>query len=590
MDSDKKDVIKNTALLKQVLAYFAPYWPSITLAVICMFLVAGASAGIAFLSKPAWDEIFVTQDRQALIVYPLLFVVAFFIKGFFRYGQSYLMRWCGVRVLQCLRNELYEKIIRLPLGFFDSSQVGMLHSRIVMDVNAIGNSLPALVTLSRSVLEVIGYIGVAFYMAPGLASIAIFIFPLAAFPVFYFGKRLRAVSRRNQSKISDVSVVLNETFSGVHVIKAFATEDYESKRFQVENEKLTKIARKGIIFHEMSSPVMDIIGALGIAFVMWYCGGLVMGGELTQGQFISFIFAAGLTYSPIKKINSANLGIQRALAGAERVFALLHSADIAVEKQGETDFEQPFQELVLENVNFHYPGTDTLALKDINLTIKAGERVALVGPSGAGKSTLARLVPRFYEVEEGSISINNKPLAAYTLTGLRRHIGIVSQDAFLFNLSVKDNISYGQENAADQDIIAAAKAAYAHDFIKEMDEGYATLVGEQGVKLSGGQKQRITIARALFKNPSLLILDEATSALDTESESKVQAALDNLMKNRTSIVIAHRLSTIVHADKIVVMQQGEIVTMGTHRELLENCDIYKRLHAIQFQAQETAKP
>lgn len=584
MGSDKKRFdIQSWALLKRCMGYFAPYKLRITLALVSMALVAGASTYSAYLSQPAWDEIFDSHDEAALIVYPALFVITFLVKGLFRYLQNYLMRMCGLQVLERLRNDLHEKILRLPMGFFDDTQVGMLQSRIIMDVNMIRNSLPAVIMLIRSSLEVVGYMGVAVYMNPKLASMAIFIFPLAVYPVIFFGKKLRKIGRRNQSKISDISVILNEAFSGARVVKAFANEAWENRRFARENERLVRIAEKEVIFSEMSSPIMDFIGAMGIALVMWYCGHQVMAGDVTQGQFIAFVVAAGLIYEPVKKFNSNNMEIQRALAGAERVFEILDSPDIAVEQGGDAEFKAPFTGLSLRGVRFSYPGCARPALDGIDLEVRAGQRVALVGPSGSGKTTLANLIPRFYLPQEGTITLNGRPVEDYSLGSLRRNIGIVSQDAFLFDATVSENIAYGQDEPDAERVESCARAAYAHDFVTEMPEGYGTVLGERGVRLSGGQKQRLTIARALLKDPPLLILDEATSALDTEAERKVQAALENLMRDRTSIVIAHRLSTIIGADRIVVMQAGRIVDTGTHAELLGRCALYKRLHSMQFQ-------
>ncbi|WP_461209596.1 ABC transporter ATP-binding protein [Desulfocurvus sp. DL9XJH121] len=580
---NKLTTAKSLPLLKRCLGYFSPYKSSIFLALVSMGLVAGASTYSAYLSQPAWDKIFDSKDQAALVLYPALFVATFLVKGVFRYLQNYLMRMCGLKVLERLRNELHEKIMRLPMGFFDDSQVGMLQSRIIMDVNMIRNSLPSVVMLLRTSLQVVGYMGVAFYMNPKLASIAIFIFPLAVYPIIYFGKKLRKIGRKNQSKISDISVILNEVFSGARVVKAFANEAGENRRFAVENERLVKIAEKEVIFSELSSPIMDFIGALGIAVVMWFCGGQVMAGDVTQGQFIAFVVAAGLIYTPIKQFNSNNMEIQRALAGAERVFEILDSPEIQVERGGDAVFEAPFKGLELRGVSFSYPGGGRAALADINLTVRAGERVALVGPSGSGKTTLVNLIPRFYLPQEGSIILNGRPVEEYSLETLRRGIGIVSQDAFLFDDTVSRNIAYGQGEPDQEQVESCARAAYAHEFVSAMPEGYETMLGERGVRMSGGQKQRLTIARALFKDPPLLILDEATSALDTEAERKVQAALENLMRNRTSIVIAHRLSTVIGADKIVVMSAGRIVDTGTHAQLLESCELYRRLHSMQFQ-------
>ncbi|MEW5772704.1 MAG: ABC transporter transmembrane domain-containing protein [Thermodesulfobacteriota bacterium] len=580
--------MKSLPLLKRCLGYFLPHKARIAVAVVSMTIVAAMTGAAAYLVKPAFDDIFGKKDQSALLLIPLAYVAVFALKGVFRYLQNYEMRMAGLKVLETLRNELHAKMVRLPVRFFEDNQVGMLMSRIIMDVNQIRNSLPSLVMLMRQVLEMGFLIGVAFYQDAFLATAALVVLPLAVYPIVYFGKKLRAIGRRNQSKMSDISVLLQEVFSGIRVVKAFANEGREDAAFQGQNRKLLDIARKEVVYSELSSPLMDLVGALGTAFVMWYGGSKVIAGETTPGSFFSFIVAVGLLYEPFKKFNSANMDIQRALAGAERVFEILDSPDIVVEQGGDEVFAPPFAELRLEGVSFTYPGCPAPALDRVDLTVKAGQRVALVGPSGAGKSTLVSLIPRFYDPEAGRITLNGRDLRDYTLESLRRNMGMVSQDTFLFNASVRENIAYGQEAVDQAAVEEAARAAYAHEFVTALPEGYGTVLGERGVKISGGQKQRLTIARALLKNPPLLILDEATSALDTESERIVQLALENLMQSRTSVVIAHRLSTVLSADVIVVMEAGRVVAQGPHAELLETCPLYAKLYAMQFNEAEPA--
>jgi subfamily B ATP-binding cassette protein MsbA len=382
--------------------------------------------------------------------------------------------------------------------------------------------------------------------------------------------------------VADVSSHLQESFNGLRVIKAFATEDLEKNKFRDTVAKLVRIGIKGKIYNQLSSPIMELIGAVGAGLVIWYGGREVIAGNRTPGEFFSFMTALVMLYDPFKSISQANNTIQQAMAGAERVFEILDSPELLEESGGSVAYHPPFASLSFENVQFSYPDTKEPALKGINLDIKVGERVALVGQSGSGKTTLANLIPRFHDCQAGVIRLNGRPVGDYTLSSLRTNIGIVSQDPFLFNLSVRDNIAYGQADRGQEAIERAAKAAYAHEFILELPQGYDTIVGEKGVKLSGGQKQRLTIARALMKNPSLLILDEATSALDTESERIVQHALDNLMQGRTSIIIAHRLSTVISSDRIVVMNRGEILNVGSHGELLKSCPTYQKLYHLQF--------
>jgi subfamily B ATP-binding cassette protein MsbA len=576
---------KTTLLLKRSLGYFLPYKLHILAAFCGLGIVALCTAGAAYLVQPALDDIFIKKDHTALMFIPLLLIGLFLAKGVGLFIQKFLMSYCGLKVLERLRYELFAKIICLPVDFFGETRVGMLMSRIISDVNLISASLPELIRIIQHTLTMTGLIGLTIYRDPKLAFWACLVFPLAIYPVIFFGKKLRRVGRKYQSKIADISSHLQESFNGLRVVKAFAAEDVEKEKFAQTSNNLVKISVKGAIYNQLSSPMMELIGALGAGLVIWYGGSEVIAGNRTPGEFFSFLAALVMLYDPFKSISQANNTIQQAMAGAERVFEILDSEELREESGGAKIYTPPFSSLSFRNVSFNYPGTQEPALKDINLEISAGERVAFVGQSGAGKTSLVQLIPRFHDCQKGEIRLNGVPLHDYTLPSLRTNIGIVSQDPFLFNLSVRDNIAYGQRELDPNAVQHAAKAAYAHDFILELPQGYDTVVGEKGVKLSGGQKQRLTIARAIMKDPSLLILDEATSALDTESERIVQQALENLMQGRTSLIIAHRLSTILTADKIVVMEGGQIRSVGNHQELLKKCPIYKRLYTLQFQAQ-----
>lgn len=573
--------MNSLALFKRCLEYFKPYWPHITFATIAMIIVSGCQPLVAYLVKPTLDNIFVNKDKEFLLLIPFAFLVLEFAKASFRIIQNYVMQYCGLKVLEQLRDELYRKIIYLPMRFYEGAQVGMLMSRIINDVVLIRASLPALIMFIRQIFTCAFLIGVAFYQDAVLAFWAIIVMPLALFPFVYFGRRMRKLSRQGQSKLADISVLLQEIFSGIRVVKAFSTEEKEGRRFDKENKRLLRLALKQTMAGEFSSSIMEFMGALAAALIIWHGGMQVIEGVSTPGTFFSFLTAVIMLYDPVKKMSNSNNEIQKALAGAERVFEILDSQDIRIEADGSVPFTEDFESLTFENISFSYQD-GTKALENINLTVTRGERIAIVGPSGGGKTTFVNLIPRFYEPQEGRLLLNGRPLGDYTLASLRRSVAIVSQESFLFNISVHDNILYGQEDTGEEAVIEAAKAAYADDFIQSLPDGYDTLVGERGAKLSGGQKQRLTIARAIVKNAPLLILDEATSALDSESEGIVQRALENLMQNRTSIVIAHRLSTILNADRILVMEGGHIVAQGSHSELLETSPLYTKLYTLQF--------
>lgn len=569
-------------LLKKSLTLFIPYKKHIIASFIFLAFVSLCTAGSAYLVQPALDKIFINKNKEALLFIPLLLIGIFATKGFCLFGQKFLMSYSGIKVIEHLRYELYAKIICLPVAFFSEARVGMLMSRITNDVSLISASMPEIIRLTQHTLTVFGLTGVVIYQDPFLAFWACVVFPLAVYPIVFFGKKLRKNSRKKQRKIADISSHLQESLNGLRVIKAFATEDQEKLKFKNTISQLVHLGIKGRIYNLLSTPIIELIGALGAGLVIWYGGSQVIEGHKTPGEFFSFLTALIMLYDPIKSIGQANNAIQQALAGAERVFKILDAEDLLEERGGVIEYKPPFKSLEFKNVTFYYPGSKDPALRNINLNVTAGERIALVGHSGSGKSTIANLIPLFYKCDQGQIFLNGYDVKEYMLHSLRTNIGIVAQDPFLFNLSIRDNIAYAQSSANMVDIEHAAKAAYAHDFIMELPDGYETIIGEKGVKLSGGQKQRLTIARAIMKNPSLLILDEATSALDAESELIVQSALENLMQNRTSIVIAHRLSTIKNASRILVMNKGTIEKIGTHDELILSSETYIKLHQSSF--------
>ncbi len=570
-------------LFARSLRYFLPYKGRIAMGILGMAVVAPCAAASAWLIKLAVDDVLIKKDMLALQLVTVAVVSLMCLKGVFRFIQVYAMNTAGLYAINDVRKELYNRILTLPMSFFNDTQVGMLMSRILNDVGLVRASLPSLVMLVREICTVIGLTGYIFYLDWKLALWGTLIMPAALYPFISFSKRLRKLARKTQASVSDVSVFIQEGLSGIKVIKGFATEGAESRNFNAKAQDNVEMSRKQIRTSEQSSRVMEIIGSFAAGLVLWYGGSRVISGDLTSGALLSFLAALAMLYEPIKRINAANIDLQMALTGAERVFEIMDMAALVSEKGGKAPLDEPFRELALEGVTFTYEGVGRPALDNLSLTVRAGQRVAIVGPSGSGKSTLANLLPRFFDPQSGRISLNGRALQDYDLASLRRSMGLVAQDTFLFNATVAENIAYGATREYTRaEIEEAARAAYAHEFILELPEGYETLVGERGVKLSGGQKQRLTIARAILKNPPLLILDEATSALDTESERIVQLALENLMQRRTSVVIAHRLSTILTADAIVVMEAGRIVDQGRHEELLERCEIYRRLYEMQY--------
>jgi subfamily B ATP-binding cassette protein MsbA len=573
----------NRHLIWRSFGYFKPHLWKVIVASLSAAVVSATNGGVAYLVKPAIDEIFVNKDVDALKLIPVLFIGVMLLKGITRFLQVYLMNTTNLRVAKTLRDHSYAKVVRLPMRFFEESRVGLLMSRVLGDVGGVGGTVPALIMIVRETLTVIGLIGVVLWQDAYLAFWALLVLPLAVYPFFYFGNKLRRIGRENRVRASTINTLVQESFSGIRVVKAFANEEAENKRFVRQSADMVRIALRGVLASELSSRFMELVGAFGAGLVIWYGGMQVIEGHSTPGTFFSFMAAIIMLYDPIKKINTSYQDLQKALASAERAFDLLDSPKIIPEDGGTLQVEQPFQRLEIQDIRFSYPDTTVPALDGVSLEIRQGERVAIVGPSGSGKTTLANLLPRFYDVQEGAILLNGKSLSDYTLESLRLTMGIVSQDTFLFNMTIRENIGYVRGEHTQEDIERAARAAYAHEFILELPEGYDTVVGERGTKLSGGQKQRITIARALLKNPPLMILDEATSALDTESERIVQKALENLMADRTSIVIAHRLSTILNAHLIVVMEHGRIVGQGRHQQLLQTCPLYQKLYEMQFE-------
>lgn len=568
----------------RIVALVKPHYFRLAVAFVCSAGVAGLTAAYAWLVQPVLDGIFIQKDEMLLFILPLALLGVALVKGLFAYGQAYLMSYVGHRIVAQVRAQLFVQMVHLPLGFHEEHTSGRLVSRITSDVNLMANAIPSVLKdLLQQGLTFVGLVGWVFFLNWKLASVLFLVIPLSFLAIVRIGHRVRVLATRGQESMGDMTSVLKETFAGIRIVKAYGREPLENERFGRTNLSYMRANMKSAQLSAIVSPMMEMIALLGIAVIIWHGGKLVILGEMTPGSFFSFLTAMFMAYAPIRRLAGANSSIQAALAGAQRVFDVL---DLEHERHGDhvrRDIAPIRQALEFRHVSFAYNAGSTPALVDINLTIRCGEVVAFVGSSGSGKTTLVSLVPRFYMPTSGAILLDGQDIQEVGLSSLRSQIAIVSQDTMLFDDTVKGNIAYGRLEATDEDIREAAKAAHADEFIVNLPQGMDTIIGENGVKLSGGQRQRLAIARAILRDPPILILDEATSSLDSESERVVQDALANLMKNRTTLVIAHRLSTIIHADRIVVLQKGRIVEEGTHAELLRHGGVYKRLYVTQFQ-------
>lgn len=547
----------------------------------CMLVVGVTTSALAFLVKPALDEIFLKRNADMLKLIPLAVIGIYLVKGTCNYFQTVLMNFIGQRIVADLRAELYRKIQLQSLAFFTKHPTGVLMSRITNDVGYIQGAVSEAVTaLLKDSFTLLCLVVVIFYRDWQLAIVAMFVFPLAVYPIAKFGQKMRQIATRAQVTLGSLTSLLQETISGTRIVKAFGMEAHENKRFSVENERLFRLSLKSISINAVSSPFMEFLGGLGISAIIFYGGYQVIHGQSTPGTFFSFLTALIMLYEPVKRLTNVNNTIQQGIAGAERVFSIMDLVPDIRNRPDAVPLPRISREIEIRNVTFRYE--EAPVLKNITLRIRTGEAVAFVGMSGGGKTTLVNLIPRFYDVTTGMILIDGQDIRNVTVESLRGQIAIVTQQTILFNDTVRNNIAYGDISKTEDQIVEAAKAAHAHDFILRLPKGYETVIGEQGTKLSGGERQRISIARALLKNAPILILDEATSSLDSEAEIEVQDALENLMKGRTTLVIAHRLSTIRNADRIIVLVNGEIREEGTHETLLSRHGEYSRLYNMQF--------
>ena len=574
---------------RRLLTYVLPYRRRLAAAILCSVAVSATTGYAALLVKPILDEIFMARDTSRLVFFPLLVMLLYIARGFLLYGQAYLMRSVGQRVIRDLRQEMFAHLQGLPMTYFNRQHTGVLMSQIMHDVTLIERAVTEAVSTGlRHGLTLLALIGVAVYRDWVLATWALLVLPFAWLCIVKLGRALRRLSRRAQEHVGALNALVAEVLGNIRVVKGFGREPYEDARFRRGNEAYYGVMMRSVRTDEMRSPIMEFLAAVGVAAVIWYGGSQVIAGTTTPGTFFSFLTAIFMIYEPVRRLSRINNTIQTALAAAARVFGLLDTPGEAAREDGKPALPPIRRTLAFNDVSMRYDPGGAPALDNVSLEVPAGSVVALVGASGAGKTTLVHMIPRFYEPEQGCITIDGQDIREVSLASLRAQVGIVSQDVALFDDTVRRNILYGNPQASEEQVMTAARAAFAHDFVTQLPEGYDTRVGEGGVKFSGGEKQRLAIARALLRDAPILILDEATSALDSASERVVQQALENLLRDRTTFVIAHRLSTVRHADLIVVLHEGRIVEQGCHNDLLAASGHYRRLYDLQFRTQEPA--
>jgi subfamily B ATP-binding cassette protein MsbA len=574
-------------LYLRLLHYVTPYWRAFALSIAAMVVIAASEPAFAALLKPMLDGSFIKKDPATMHMIPIFLLLLFLVRGVANYLNSYTMYWVGSRLIMDMRNAAFRKLVSLPAPYYDNHATGNLLANVAFNISQVAEAGTSVITvLVRDSLTILGLLGWMFFLNWKLSLIALVVAPAMILIIRLVSNRLRSTTRALQGALGDVTHILEEAFTGHKVVKIFGGQAYETRRFFDATNFYRRLHMKQVSAASANTPIVQLIAASALAVIVYIATLQSASNETTVGGFVSFITAMLMLFSPIKGLTSVNEGIQRGLAAAELFFEIIDEPSEI--DNGTISFGHAQGSIEFQDVDFAYAAEGPLALAGINLKILPGETVALVGQSGGGKTSLVTLLPRFYHPTRGRILLDGHDIETLRLTDLRANIALVSQDVVLFNDTLAANIAYGQPDATEDQIVAAATAAHAMDFIREMPEGLQTMIGERGLRLSGGQRQRIAIARALLKDAPILILDEATSALDSESEKHVQAALEVLMQNRTTLIIAHRLSTIEKADRILVLQKGRIVEEGSHADLLARNGVYAGLYRTQYAVEQPA--
>lgn len=570
----------------RLLAYIKPYKKRLAAAVVCIIMAAGANLYLPWIIKDMIDDVLMSKDMLMLNLIAAGILVVMFTRGVFYYGQSYLVSYVGQRVIIDVRSVLFRKFQKMPLSYYDRQQTGTVMSYITNDVSAMQSAIvDNLIELVTESSILIGSLAMMIYLDWKLSLLTLMTIPLVGFAMKIFGRKLKRSSTVIQERAAEITSLLQESISAIRVVKSFVRETYEIKRFEEQNWRNFQAAMKNVKLSSLLTPTVEFLAAIAVTFIVWFGGYEVVNEVITAGELVAFLTYAVNLANPVKRLSRVYAAIQKAMAAADRVFAVMDLDEKITDVPGAKPLPPIKGEVEFKDITFSYKEGQP-ALQHISLKAEPGQMIALVGPSGSGKSTIANLIPRFYDVDSGTISIDGHDIRQVTADSLREQIGLVPQETMLFSTTVMENIRYGRLDATDEEVVEAARAANAEEFIKDLPEGYDTKLGERGLNLSGGQRQRLAIARAILKNPRVLILDEATSALDTESEKIVQDALDKLMVGRTSFVIAHRLSTIFNADQIFVVENGHLREHGTHEELLAAGGLYSNLYNIQFRQNE----